>query len=254
MVTAPVPVNAKMPGDLLDSIAKHVTAKTRVIAFSHFTNITGLLFPARELAELAKQRGAWLHVDGAQSFGWLNLNLHALGVDSFTGRMHKWPMGPLESGILFVRRERLAEVSPAILSHGYWADKPEGIRKFEALGQRDDPRLKGMEKTFDFLEGLGAAAIEARAREIAAKLRVALTNIPGAEVRGSGAEAVSGPVLKVHFPGKDLAKLYDTMWNRRKVSAALTASGDVSGIRLSPHIYNTTSDIDGVVSAIREAL
>jgi selenocysteine lyase/cysteine desulfurase len=122
------------------------------------------------------------------------------------------------------------------------------------LGQRDDPRLKGMEKTFDFLEGLGAAAIETRTREIAARLRAALDNVPGAQVRGSGDASVSGPVIKVNFPGKDLQKLYDRMWERHKLAVAVTPSGDVSGIRFSPHVYNTAAEIDAVTGALRERL
>ena len=252
VVTAPVPVGAKSPHELLDSIARRVTARTCVIAVSHFTNVTGLMYPVRELAQLARQHGAWLHVDGAQSFGWMNLDLRSLGMDSFTGSMHKWPMGPLESGILFVRRERIEQVSPAILSHDYWSDDPRGIRKLELLGQRDDARLRGMEKTFDFLESLGAGAIEARTREIARKLRIALSKVPGAEVRGSGEEAVSGPVIKVYFAGRDLTRIYEALWNRHKLAAALTPSGDVSGIRFSPHVYNTEADIDAVAGALRE--
>jgi len=252
--TAPSPVGARNPGELLDSIAQRITSKTRVVAISHLTNVTGLLYPVRDLAQLARRHGAWLHVDGAQSFGWMNLDFPSLGMDSFTGSMHKWPMRPLESGILFVRRERVDEVSAAILSHDYWSDDPKGIRKFEMLGQRDDARLKGMEKTFDFLEGLGAAVIETRTREIARKLRAALARVPGAEVRGSGDESVSGPVIKVNFPGRDLKRLYDTLWDHYKLAVALTPSGEASGIRFSPHIYNTDAEIDAVATALRETV
>ena len=253
VVTVPCPVGAKSPAELLDTIAQRVTPKTRVIAVSHLTNITGLLYPVRDLAQLARQRGTWFHVDGAQTFGWMNLDVHSLGMDSFTGSMHKWPMGPLESGILYVRRERLAEVTPSILSHDYWSDDPKGIRKFELSGQRDDARLKAMEKTFDFLEGLGAAAIETRTLEIAKKLRAALTRVPGAEVRGSGEDSVSGPVMKLNFPGKNLQKLYDQLWDRNRLAVAVTPQGDVSGLRFSPHVYNTSGDIEAVVSALRAA-
>ena len=254
VITAQSPVGAKTPGELLDSIAQHITSNTRVIAVSHVTNVTGLLYPIHDLAQLAQQRGAWFHVDGAQSFGWMNLDLHSLGMDSFTGSMHKWPMGPIESGVLYVRRERADEVSPAILSHDYWADDPKGIRRFEMLGQRDDARLKGMEKTFDFLETLGASVIETRTREIATKLRTALARVPGAELRGSGGDSVSGPVIKVNFPARNLQTLYDRLWDRYKLAVALTPAGDVSGIRFSPHIYNTEADIDAVAAALRETL
>jgi selenocysteine lyase/cysteine desulfurase len=247
-----VPVNAQTPSDLLDSLTRHVTAKTKVIAVSHFTNTTGLLYPVRELAAIAKQHGAWFHVDGAQTFGWMNLDLHELGMDSYSGSMHKWPMGPVESGILYIRRDRLDRVEPLILSHGYWADQPAGIRVFEQLGQRDDARLKAMEKTFDFLERLGAAATEKQALETATKLRVALAKVPGAKVLGSGAPAVSGPVVKVDFPGKDLKQMDTRLWSRHKLSIAVTAAGESRGLRFSPHVYNTLSEIDTVAGALRE--
>jgi selenocysteine lyase/cysteine desulfurase len=252
VITAPVPVNAQTPSDLLDSLTRHVTAKTKVIAVSHFTNTTGLLYPVRELAAIAKQHGAWFHVDGAQTFGWMNLDLHELGMDSYSGSMHKWPMGPVESGILYIRRDRLDRVEPLILSHGYWADQPAGIRVFEQLGQRDDARLKAMEKTFDFLERLGAAATEKQALETATKLRVALAKVPGAKVLGSGAPAVSGPVVKVDFPGKDLKQMDTRLWSRHKLSIAVTAAGESRGLRFSPHVYNTLSEIDTVAGALRE--
>lgn len=251
VVVAPVPVYARSATELFDSIARLVTGRTRVIAFSHFTNTTGLLYPARELAGLARKTGAWLHADGAQTFGWMNLDLPALGVDSFTGSMHKWPMGPLESGILYVRKERLEEVSPAILSVDYWSDKPEGARKFELLGQRDDPRLRAMEKTMDFLERLGAAAIEARTLEIAGKLRERLRALPGAELRGTGERSISGPVIKVNFRGRDLAALYARLWERHRLAIAKTDSGESSGLRFSPHIYNSESEIDAVAAALK---
>lgn len=252
VITAPVPFDAKSPADLVDSLAKYVTPNTRVIAVSHFTNTTGLLYPVREIAAMAKQRGAWFHVDGAQSFGWLNLDLHALGMDSFSGSLHKWPMGPVESGILYIRRSRLEQVEPLILSHGYWADKPTGIRIFEQLGQRDDARLKAMDRTFDFLERLGAAAIEKQTLEIATKLRAALTRLPGAKVYGTGAASVSGPVIKVDFPGKDIKALDARLWSRHKLAIAASPGGDNRGLRFSPHVYNTPSDI-AVTSALKEA-
>jgi selenocysteine lyase/cysteine desulfurase len=252
VVTAPVPIYARGADELLDSIARLVTPRTRVIAISHFTNTTGLLYPVRELAAVAREAGAWLHADGAQTFGWVNLDLPALGMDSFTGSMHKWPMGPLESGILYVKKDRLEDVSPAILSVDYWSDRPAGARKFEMLGQRDDPRLRAMEKTLEFLERLGAAAIEARTLEIASKLRDALRALPDAELRGAGAPSISGPVIKVNFRGRDLPALYARLWDRHKLAIAKTDAGDQSGLRFSPHVYNTESEIEAVVAALRE--
>lgn len=251
VVTAEVPVFAKSPDELLAAIASKVTPKTRVIALSHFTNTTGLLYPIDAVADLAHKQNAWCHVDGAQTFGWKNLHLPNLKIDSFSGSFHKWPMGPLESGLLFVRAARLEELSPAILSVDYWSDKPTGARKFETLGQRDDPKLRGLEKTVEFLETMGMKQIESRALGLSARLRSGVGGIPGAKLKGSGETAVSGPVVKIDFPGQNLTELYNRLWTKHRIAIAKTDSGDAAGLRFSPHIYNTESEIDHVLHALK---
>jgi isopenicillin-N epimerase len=251
VVTAEVPVFAKSPDELWATLAKKVTPKTRVIAVSHFTNTTGLLYPIAAIADLAHKQNAWCHVDGAQSFGWMNLDLPKLKIDSFSGSFHKWPMGPLESGMLFVRAARLEELTPAILSVDYWSDKPTGARKFETLGQRDDPKLRGLEKTIEFLETTGMAQIEARALALSTRLRNGVAGVPGAKLKGSGEVAVSGPVVKVDFPSQNLATIYDRLWTKHRIAIAKTDAGDAAGLRFSPHIYNTESEIDQVLRALK---
>jgi selenocysteine lyase/cysteine desulfurase len=251
VVTAEVPVFAKSADELLATITRKLTPKTRVIALSHFTNTTGLLYPIDAVADLAHKQNAWCHVDGAQSFGWKNLNLPQLKIDSFSGSFHKWPMGPLESGMLFVRSERLPQLTPAILSVDYWSDKPTGARKFETLGQRDDPKLRGLEKTVEFLETMGMAEIEKRALALAARLRNGVAGIPGAKLKHSGESAIAGPVVKVDFPGQNLAEIYDRLWRKHRLAIAKTDSGDAAGLRFSPHIYNTEAEIDQVLRMLR---
>jgi isopenicillin-N epimerase len=251
VVTAEVPVFAKTADELLATIARKITPKTRVVALSHFTNTTGLLYPVAAVADLAHQQNAWCHVDGAQTFGWMNLHLANLKIDSFSGSFHKWPMGPLESGMLFVRAARLEELTPAILSVDYWSNKPTGARKFETLGQRDDPKLRGLEKTIEFLETTGMAKIESRALALAARLRNGVAGVPGAKLKGSGEVAVSGPVVKIDFPGQSLAAIYERLWTKHRIAIAKTDAGDAAGLRFSPHIYNTEAEIDQVLSALR---
>ncbi len=251
VVTAEVPVFAKSPEELLATLARKVTPKTRVIAVSHLTNTTGLLYPIDAIADLAHKQNAWCHVDGAQSFGWMNLNLPNLKIDSFSGSFHKWPMGPLESGMLFVRAARLEELTPAILSVDYWSDKPTGARKFETLGQRDDPKLRGLEKTIEFLETTGMALIEARALALSARLRNGIAGVPGAKVKGSGEAAVSGPVVKIDFLGQNLTEVYNRLWTKHRIAIAKTDSGDAAGLRFSPHVYNTEAEIDHVLRALK---
>src|SRR4051794_33942091 len=119
--SVPVPVPAKSAEDLVAGIERAISPRTRVIAVTHLTSTTGIRYPIPPIAEIARRRDIFLHVDGAQTFGALDVKLKDLGCDSYSASAHKWPMGPLEAGILFVRAERIRSLWPAIVSAG-WND------------------------------------------------------------------------------------------------------------------------------------
>ena len=62
-----------------------------------------------------------MHLDGAQTFGALDVNLQEIGCDSYSTSAHKWLMGPLEAGLLYVRAERIPQIWPSIVTAG-WTD------------------------------------------------------------------------------------------------------------------------------------
>jgi len=136
----PTPAQNVSAERLIRGIEGALSARTRVIAFTHITNTTGIRYPAAEIAALAKGRNIWVHLDGAQSFGMLQVSLPSLGCDSYASSMHKWPMGPLEAGVLYVRSGREDELWPSIVTAGY-SELLEGVARFGVLGQRDDPRI-----------------------------------------------------------------------------------------------------------------
>ena len=83
--------------------------KPRVVAFSEVSNVSGVRLPAREICARAHQvrQDTFVHVDGAQSWGALHLDLDDMGCDSFSASAHKWYCGPRETGILYIRRKWL---------------------------------------------------------------------------------------------------------------------------------------------------
>ncbi len=253
VTTVPVPVPAASKDAVVELFRKAVTPKTRVISVSHVTNTAGLQFPARELAELAHKSGAWFHLDGAQSFGALNVDLAAIGCDSYTSSTHKWMMGPLEAGVLYVRTERQPQVWPSIVSAG-WSDSLRGGPRLEVLGQRDDPRLVAMESAVDFLNLIGMAQVEARVRHLARNLNEKFRAVAGVTVKTNLEPELSGGVVKVQAGSGSPKAQDEKLWAKNRLAMAVTESGDTSGMRLSPHIYNTMDEIDEVVRAVRMVL
>lgn len=236
--------------EILKTFRAALTAKTKVLSITDASNNNGLKLPTKELCRMARERGIHAHVDGAQTFGALVVNLHELGCDSYSGSAHKWFMGPKEAGLLYVRRERIAVLWPSIISVG-WGTKAEtvavGARKFETLGQRDDAAVSAMGAAVDFHNLLGPARIESRMRALVTALKEGLLKIPGAQLRTSLKPELSAGVCVVRFAGADVPKMYETLYAQHGVAGAPTG-----GVRLCPHIYNTMEEIDRTLAAMRQ--
>ena len=119
----------------VDAYARAMTQRTRVITFTHLSNIAGDLMPAKELCRLAREHGALSLVDGAQSFGLLDVDLADMQPDFYSGSAHKWPCGARECGVLFVRQCAQERLWPLIYSA--YPGAVGFSRTFEGFGQRD---------------------------------------------------------------------------------------------------------------------
>ena len=249
--SVPVSIPAKSKDDLIAGFDKVITSRTKVVSFTHVTSTTGILYPAREICELARRRGAWVHLDGAQSFGLLKINLREIGCDSYAGSAHKWMMGPLEAGVFYVRADRTGMIWPSIVTAG-WAEDLKGARKFENLGQRDDPRVVAFEAAVDFYNVVGADRVEARTRQLSTELKQKLVKIPNLRMKTNLEPALSAGVVKFQLTKRDNKESYDRLWSRHHIALAITPAGDAEGLRLSPHIYNSSDDLEQAIAAIRE--
>ena len=247
----PVRVPAKSVDDLIAQVEAAITPRTKVIAITHVTSTTGILYPAKQISELARQRGIWMHLDGAQTFGMLDVNLKEIGCDSFATSAHKWLMGPLEAGILYVRTDRIPQTWPSIVTAG-WSDSLKGARKLEVYGQRDDPRIVALESAMDFQSLIGVEKIEARVRLLASMLKRHFAEIPGVQLKTNMDPELSGGVVKIKFANRDTKSAYDALYDRYRIAAAPTLYGDAEGVRFSPHIYNSLEDLSRAATAVRE--
>lgn len=249
--SVPTPIAVKSAEELIGGIERAITARTRVIAITQLTSTTGVLYPAKEIAALARRKGVWMHLDGAQTFGALDVDLGSIGCDSYSTSAHKWLMGPLEAGLLYVRAGRIAELWPAIVTAG-WAENLKGARKLEVLGQRDDPRVVALEAALDFVNLIGMGNVEARMRALASRAKAGLAGIAGVELKTSLQAGLSGGVVKFKPRKMGTKQAYDLLWERHRVAAASTLTGESEGIRFSPHIYNSMEQVDRAVEAVRE--
>jgi selenocysteine lyase/cysteine desulfurase len=237
--------------EVLDSFLDALGPRTRVLAFSDISNVSGVRIPVREVCRACRERGIHSHVDGAQSFGMDVLNLHDLGCDSYATSAHKWFMGPKEAGVLYVRRERIPDIWPLAVGVG-WGTGPEtsaqGARKFETLGQRNDATFAGLAAALEFHRRIGPRRVEARVAELAARVKEGFAALD-ADLLTSSEPRLSGGVVVADFPGVDTRSLYDALYREHGVAAAPTG-----GLRFCPHVYNIRADVDRALEAVEGLL
>jgi len=231
--------------ELVAVFEKAFRPRTRVLAVTHVSNVTGLRLPIAELCQAAHRRGIYIHVDGAQTWGALDLDLYEMGCDSFAASAHKWFMGPKEVGLLFVRQENIARIWPGVISVG-WGDDvqadPKGARKFETLGQRDDAALAALGAAADLHKLIGPARTEARILALAKALREGLS---GKKWVTPEEPSLSAGVQILQVETEKRRPLFERLYQEHGIAAAATG-----GLRLCPHIYNTRMHIDRAVQGI----
>jgi selenocysteine lyase/cysteine desulfurase len=242
------PPNPSGSEELAGAFERAFTARTRLLAITHVSNTTGVRLPVRELCRLAHRRGIFVHVDGAQTWGALRVNLRDLDCDSYSASAHKWFAGPKEAGLLYVRKERIAEIWPNTVAPG-WGDDADpdvpGARKFESLGQRDDACLVGVGAAADFHQAIGPERIEARVLALASALKEGLQEMGARLITPAQAELSAG-VCVVGIRAEHAKSAVDRLYHEFGIAGAATG-----GLRLCPHIYNTHDHLDRAVAGVK---
>ena len=249
-----VPVQTPHPGAAayVDAFTRSFTPRTRVLAITHVTNTIGDMLPAAELCRVARERGVLSVVDGAQTFGALDVDLVALGADFYSGSAHKWPCGPKETGVLYVNRAIHDRVHPSLVSLYPGA---VGIsRRLEAFGQRDEAALASVGAAFAFQNRIGRAAIETRVRQLVRRLADGLTGIPGVSLWTDPDASMSAGILVFRPATLEPRRVATALYERHRVACAAAGGTGRPGVRFSPHFYNTLDEMDRAVDAARRVL
>jgi selenocysteine lyase/cysteine desulfurase len=247
-----VPVPNPHPGFdyYVDAFRKMITPQTKVIAFTHLTSTVGDLFPARELCRLARERGILTLVDGAQTFGLMDVDLSDMQPDFYSGSAHKWPCGPKENGVLYINKSAQPKIWASIFSA--YPGRVGVSRTFEGFGQRDEPAMIAFGEALKLQTKIGRAVIEKRSRELTQALLAGLRKIDGAKIWTSPDPARAAAVVSFQPGNLDARKLAAALYQKDRIGCAIRGGQDRPGVRFSPHFYNTHADIEKTVAAVKK--
>ena len=248
----------------LDAAASVIGERTRVVAFTHVSNVLGIVNPVGELVDLARAVGALTVLDACQSAPHLPLDLPTLGVDLAVFSGHKM-LGPYGVGGLYGRADVL-EALPPFLTGGSMItrvglDSSEYLpapQRFEA-GTQPVSQAIGLGAAVRYLDAVGMDAVHAHERELERRLREGLREIAGVRLLGDapvdrvGLVAFDVDGVHAHDVGQFLDSRGIAVRVGHHCAAPLHARfGLTASVRASTALYNTTDDVDQFLDALAQ--
>jgi len=244
----PFPYPAKNKKQLVDCFAENITPRTKMILVCHITNLTGQIFPIREICQLARERGIEVVIDGAHSFGHFVFEQKDLDCDIYGGNLHKWMMAPIGTGFLYVKKEKIKKIWPLFPS-----PEPQGddIRKFEHYGTHPEPIWLAIGEAITFHQTLGPKRKEERLRYLKNYWAQALAKLPGVRILTSFDPAMACGLGSFTVEGMDMTRLAQVLMDKHRIhTTAGTLPDGVSFMRITPSVYTTLQELDYFIEVV----
>jgi selenocysteine lyase/cysteine desulfurase len=244
-------VNLELPSEdedyLVGQYVNAFTPNTKVVHLTHVINWNGQVLPVRKIAREAHRRGIEVIVDGAHSFAHLDFKIPDLEADYFATSLHKWLYAPIGSGMLYVRKEKIASIFPLFAND---SPKSDDIRKFEALGTRPFFIEQAIGKAIEFNEMLGIGRKQKRLHYLKNYWMERVRSLPGVRLHTSTDPKWACAIGNMSVEGKTPGELDRFLLDKYKVHTVAIQWENINGIRVTPNVYTTTRQLDQFIEGV----
>jgi isopenicillin-N epimerase len=241
---------------LVDVFRQAITPRTKVIEITHITNLTGQIFPVKEIVSMARAQGIEVFVDGAHAYAHFPFTRDELGCDYYGTSLHKWLLAPIGTGFLYVRKDRQKKLWPMMAAP---PEMDENIRKYEEIGTHPAANHNAISAALAFHRGIGSERKAARLRLLRdrwAKRLLAdsdrvkvLTPLEGKNACG---------IALFNVDGIEPDKLGAWLYDKHRIISTPIIHPEFKGIRITPNVYTTLDEVDlfsdRVLGAIRKGI
>jgi selenocysteine lyase/cysteine desulfurase len=243
-----VPLHPRDDQEIVDTYARAITPRTKLLLLSHMINISGQILPVRKIADMAHARGVAVIVDAAHSFAHVVFAVPDLDGDYLGASLHKWLCTPLGAGLLHVKKEKIRGVWPLF---GDTSVPDDDIRKLERIGTQPVWTVMAIADAIRFHNLVGGARKEARLRYLQQYWTDRVRDVPRVYLNTpSGARACG--IANVGITGQKPGAIADALLEKHRIFTVAIDTAPVKGVRVTPHLYTTTDELDALVKAIRE--
>jgi len=246
-------ISLRMPNDneeeIVSAFASAFTSKTKVVNLTHMINWNGQLLPVKKIAQKAHENGIEVIVDGAHTFAHLDYKIPDLECDYFGTSLHKWLCAPFGTGALYVRKDKIKKIWPLYPNAEPQSDD---IRKFEALGSRSMAAEQAIGDAINFHEIIGSRRKEDRMRFLKNYWAQKLMKIPNVRINTSLKPEWSCGLGSFSIEGMKPGDVSTALFDKYKIHTVSIEWENISGVRITPHVYTRLQDLDRFVNAVEE--
>jgi len=247
-----IPVPAEDDDEIVRLFEAAITPRTRVIHMCHMINLTGQILPVAKVVSVARRHGIPVIVDGAHTLAHFDFKLPDLECDYYATSLHKWLFAPHGTGLLYVRRDKIAGLWPMMASPERLDDD---IRKFEEIGTHPAANYLGIGDALTFHQGIGSKRKTARLiylrdywanrlKQYSDRIWLNTSQMPG---KAAG-------IANVHVEGIDTTALNGWLWREHKIITVAINHAEFTGLRISPSVFTTREELDRFCDAVEYAV
>ncbi len=237
-----------------------VNDRTRAIVISHITSPTALILPVAEICHRAAEAGILVVVDGAHAPGQIPLHLSDLGADFYTGNLHKWLSAPVGSGFLYARPERQDRLLPLVVSWGYQSRSPGASRfqdYFEWIGTDDPSAYLTVPAAIEFQQQNDWDMVRAECHRLVVDACARTCEVTGLRPLAPLSPDWVGQMGALPLPKQDAItaeELQRRLLEDYRIEIPIIDWQEVRCARLSLQAYNSASDVELLLEALREVI
>jgi selenocysteine lyase/cysteine desulfurase len=236
-----IPIPPKNLHEIVAAFEKGITNRTRLILMAHQVNITGQITPVKAVCEMARAKGIETIVDGAHSFAQFNFQQKDLDCDYFGTSLHKWLYAPKGTGLLFVKRDKIAKIWPLMAAESKQAND---IRKFEEIGTHSAAPKLAIGEALLFHNGIGGKRKEARLRYLSRYWMNRLKDVPKVRFNTSFDPQQSCAIANVDIAGVNPSAIGSYLFDKHRIFTTPIIHEEFQGLRITPNVYTTLAELD----------
>jgi len=246
-----IPIPAENDNQIVNLFEKNITPKTKLILMCHMINITGQILPVKKVVKMAKKYNIPVIVDGAHTFAHFDFDLTDLECDYYATSLHKWLSAPFGTGMLYVRKNKIANLWPLQAAAEC---KKDDIRKFEEIGTHPCPNKIAIGDALTFHQGIGSKNKEARLIYLRDRWAKRLLKNDRIRLHTSLKPGKSCAIATVEIKGIDTSAVAKELWDKYRIFVVAINHKEFTGCRITPHVYTTIEEIDRFSDAMETIL